>query len=294
MLAAAQYGQSVLSDNKSAAGVGRQNFSRAKLWGSAEAGAFEFRAAFERSPYYLRGAGGSQFFAILREVSGKAEAEGYLGGVGWLARAGFSDLSDRTTSKTWSLLATKDAGPVLLQPSYARTYQEFYGAGPTGQLTIMPLDRWAARARAGTEGAWQAWVSAGYSLYRDGNRLGDGGAEGRVWSPWLRELGSVWTSYRFEINDYLVPVEGYRSSDSRAHWGGLFWRRRLFGGPWTQVGYEHGFFNDTRGAYEGNAWAAEVEWYRGRALSLSVQGRLGNTSVRDESYSASLQARWTF
>jgi tetratricopeptide (TPR) repeat protein len=292
---AAQYGQSVLSDNKAGApGVGRVNFSRAKTWGSFQAGPFEFRGALERSPYYLRGAGGSQFFALLREISGRAEAEGYVGGVGWLARAAFSDMSDRTTTKTWSLLATKDVGPILLQPSYARGFQEFYGAGPTGQLTIMPFDRWAVRARAGEEERWQASASYGHAIYRDGNRLNDAGAEARAWVPGVARLGSVWGSYRFEIADYRGPVEGYRSTDSRAHWVGAFWRRRWTLGPWTKIGYEHGYFNDTRGAYEGNAWSAELEWYAGRAWSVVTQGRLGNTSVRDESYTASLQARWSF
>ena len=291
--ALAQYGQSVLSDNK-AAGVGRVNFSRIKAQGGVESGDLEVRGYAERAPYFLRGAGGTQFFALLREDSGRVEAEERFWGIGWLARVGIWDYSDRVTAHSESLTATKEGGSYLLTGSLSKSYQENFGAGPTGLLTIMPYDRASTRGQYGVDGDWLASLSYGHSWYRDGNRENSGSAGLRYWLPKTDRLGYVWLAYKFEIEEFLAPVDGYVSSDSRGHWPGIFWKRQWDLGPWTQLGYEHGFLDDARGIYEGNQWTAELEWFHGRPFSLTAQARLANTSVGNKSQSIDIQARWTF
>lgn len=289
----ATHGQSLLSDNK-AVGVGRVNFSRVQLGGDMSAGDLELRASVERAPYFLRGTDSSRFFALLRENSARVEAEAPRWGVGWLARASLSDYSNRVTVNSQSLTGTRESGSLVLTGSIARGYQEFLGAGPTGKLTIMPFNRAGLRGRLGTDGRWLVSASYDHTAYRDGNRLYDGGADAQLWIPRVHSLGQTWVSYGFNIEEYLTVTDGYRSSDKRSHWLGVFWRRQWRSGPWTQLGYEHGFLNDLRSQHEGNRWTGEVEWHRGRPISLTARARYANTSVGDESASAGFSARWTF
>lgn len=289
----AHYGQSLLSDVK-AVGVGRKTFSRVKAGANYSAGDLELRAFYQRSPYYLRGAGGDQFFALLRESTYRVEAEAPWRGMSWLARGAINDYSGRVTVHTQSLTGTLEGGSYLVVGSLARGAQEYFGAGPTGKLTIMPYNRAGLRGRLGTDGRWQASASYGHSAFRDGNRENDGDADFKLWLPKTGPVGLVWVSYGFSVEEYLTIADGYRSSDKRSHWTGLFWKRQWRSGPWIQVGYEHGFLVDTRGRYEGNRWTSEIEWYRGRPFSLTAQARYSNTTVRDQSAAGGLQARWTF
>ena len=290
--ASAQYGQAVLSDNKGA-GVGRLDFSRVQASAEQEAGPLVLRGFLERAPFYLRGAGGNNYFALLREGSARVEAEAGALGMQWLGRAGIYDYSEGSTYHAWSLLGTKEIWGGVIQPTYSHSYRDWWGAGADGRYDATDYDRLGIRARFGPEGYWRASASGGLSQYRDANRADDADAEARVWLPWWRELSGI---YRFHIIGYRSEAENYQSIDERGHWAGAAWRRHWGrSGPWTEIEYTHGFLNDpVRNDYQGNAWVGLVEWYRGRSLSFVARGRLGNTSLTEQSYSASLQARWTF
>ena len=108
--------------------------------------------------------------------------------------------------------------------------------------------------------------------------------------------------------EYRLPKGEYRSTSGQEHWLGAAWRHgwnrgcgkdgqrpRRFGGLWTMVGYERGFLWDAvRGRHEGNAYVGEIEWYRREGLALKTQGRVGTTTVRDQSFSLGMQARCSF
>lgn len=292
----AEYGQSLLSDVKGA-GVGRTPFSRVKLRGEARYWDADFRVSAYRAPYFLRGAGGSRFFALLREAGAKAEVETYRFGPGLLARASIADYSERTTLKSWLLQASEERWGWLLQPAYSHSWTDFYGAAPDGRMRYVMTDRLGLRARRLVEDVYRLTGSYGYVWHRDGNRLHDVNAEAVAWLPWLKDAcGSrpLSAGYRFESQDYLVGADGYRSTDRRAHALGAYWRQGWGRGAWTMLGWEHSFLDDSRGGYEGNSYLAELEAYRGGDLSLTATGRVGVSTIRDESYSAGVNARWSF
>lgn len=292
----ADYGQSLYSDNQSA-GIGRTSFSRVRLAGDLHALSSDFRAALAREPKFLRGAGGNQYFAILRESSARLEAETSRWGWGLRGRAAIYDYSERTTWRSWSLLGTKEFGNNLIQPSYSHNQQEFYGAAPDGRLRAVDYDGAGLRARRLVADVYQLSGSYGRYLYRDANRLDESYAEATGWLPWHKDpCGSPDFSagYRYSHTDYLVSADGYRSTDQENHWLGAYWRRGHKLGLWTMLGYEHGFLHDTRGSYEGNAWLAELEWYHKDKTSLKAQGRVASDTAREESYSFGLQARYSF
>jgi Flp pilus assembly protein TadD len=289
----AQYGQSALSDNKGS-GVGRVNFSRVKAQGGFDRGDLEVRGFLERAPYFLRGAGGSHFFALLREDSARVEVEERFLGLGWLARGTILDYSDQVTVNSEALTATKEGGRYLVAATASHSYQEFFGAGADGKLAVMPYDSLGVRGQYGLDGEWLAALSYSRAHYRDGNRENTGGAGLRWWVPKTGDAGLFWLSYRFDIDEFLNSPGGYRANDARAHWAGPFWKRQFGGGPWVQLGYEHGWIVDTQGSYEGNRWTAELEWYHTRSFSLVSQGRLAHTTIGTKSQGADIQARWTF
>jgi hypothetical protein len=292
--ASAVYGQTVLTDNKSVAGVGKQNFSRFKLTGEQDIRRVTVRGSVERSPYYLRGAGGANFFAVLREVAARGELEGPALGMDWLARGAVYHYSDHSTYKAYSLLGTKEIWGGVLQPNYSHSFAEAFGARADARINAKVYDRLGARARFGPEGVWRASASYGWAKFRDANRSNDLDAEARYWLPSvLKEVNAL---YRFHFLEYAAESVDYRSTDERGHWLGAAWRRHWgSSGPWTEIEYAHGYLNDTvRGDFEGNAWTFLTEWYRGRSLSVIARGRVANTSLTDKSYSASLQGRWTF
>lgn len=292
----AEYGQSLLSDVHGS-GVGRTPFSRVKLGAQWRVAQTDLRARLTRSPYFLRGAGGSRFFALLREAGGRVEAETYRFGPGLLARASLYDYSEGTTLKSWLLQASAERGAWLITPSYSHSWTDFFGAASDGRLRYVMTDRLGLRARRLAEDSHRLSASYGYVWHRDGNRLHDLSTEATAWLPWLRDAcGSrpLYASYRYESLDFATDAEGYRSTDRRAHTLGGYWRQGWGGGAWTMLGWEHAFLNDSRGSYEGTAWVAETEAYRRGDLSLKAEGRVGTTTVRDESYSAGLSARWSF
>lgn len=289
-----QYGQSLLSDIHGE-GVGRVPFSRANLYGEADLGDLTLRGWGQRAPYFLRGAGGTDYFALLREDSARAEAEAYRWGWGFLGRAGVWDYSTHTTVNSESVTAIKEIGETgLFSPHVGRSYEEFSGAGTNGALAVMPYNDVGVRTRLGGTDVWSAGASYDYWQYRDGNRANWVDGDARLWAP--KKFHDFSVIYRFHLEDYLYPDPSYRSTDYRTHWAGPVWRHRWGGGPlWTQLSYERGWcFDATRGYYTAYNWVGSLEWYRGRTFSLVTQGNAGTDTVHDQTYSASLTGRWTF
>ncbi|MDE2143644.1 MAG: tetratricopeptide repeat protein, partial [Elusimicrobia bacterium] len=114
----AEYGQSLLHDVHSY-GVGRTDFSRVKLAAQRHVGDWTLGLTALRQPKYLRGAGGLNYFSLLREGDLRAQGEGSALTMQWLARAGVSDFSEGTTYKDASVSGTKVYGNELLQPSFS-------------------------------------------------------------------------------------------------------------------------------------------------------------------------------
>ena len=291
----AEYGQSLLSDVKGA-GVGRIDFSRVRLGGQWRVGGADLGAAAVRQPKYLRGAGGSSYFALLREADLRVSAEKEAAGFDWIARGGVSDFSEGTTYKDVSLSGTKEFGLELFQPSYSHGEQEYFGATPDGRLGYVVTDRLGARWRRLVEDSYRLSASYGYTFYRDGNHQSDFNGEATAWLPWFKDrCGSrpFYATYKFALEAYQHPSGLYRSTDLHSHTAGAYWRQG-WGGAWTTLGYEHSFLHDSRGAYEGNAGVVELEAYRRADLSVTGNARYGTTTVRDQAYSAGLSARYSF
>ena len=287
---AGEYGQSFLSDNKGQ-GVGNSAFSRAKLSGEWRTRPLTLRAKAAREPYFLRGAGGSSYFAILRDASANLEAESDVQGVTLLLRGGLEAFSEHTTLRRWSLSGIKEYGNHLFRAGFSKSYQEYTGAAPDGRIQFVGNDAWSARYRLLREDFYRADLGYSYSSYYDANRLQelDGGLA--LWAPFYRPLC---LEYRFDAVDYRAPVDGYRSSDSTEHWVGPHLRRMLRPGWWAHLAWEHGFESDTRGAYDANAVLGETEYYLRDRLSVQLQGRLSRSTVRDDSYSLRLAGRCSF
>lgn len=292
----AEYGQSELSDVR-AAGVGRIPFSRAKLGAQWHVGEWDLGANAQRRPKYLRGAGGVNYFALLREADAGVSAAGPLLTMDWLAKASVSDFSERTTYHDASLTGAKETRHELFTPWYSHSEQEFYGATPAGRIGYVVTDGAGLRWRRLVEDVYRLSASYGYQSYRDGNHEADVTAGATAWLPWLRDpCGSrpLFASYRFESAAYRVPSSDYRSTDYHSHTLGAYWRQGWVG-AWTTLGYEHGFYVDgARGAYESNAGILEVEAYRRGTLTVSGEGRVGSSTVKDQAYSAGLKGRWSF
>ena len=292
----AEYGQSRLRDVKGS-GVGRTDFSRAKLAGQWHAGDWDLSASALRQPKYLRGAGGVNYFALLREADLRAQAEGSALTMQWLVKAGVSDFSEGTTYKDYSVLGTKEFGHELLQPNFSHGTEEHFGASPAGRLGYVVTDRAGLRWRRLVEDAYRLSASYSYASYRDGNHEHDASAEATAWLPWLKDrCGSrpLYASYRYDAASYRVPAADYRSTAYHSHTLGAYWRQG-WGGGWTTLGAEHSFLVDAnRGSYEGSAGVLEVEAYRRGGLSITGSGRVATSTVRDQSYSARLAGRYTF
>jgi len=286
----AEYGQSVLSDIKGS-GVGNKLFSRARLAGTWHVASSDFRLVLNRSPKFLRGPGGSQYFKLLGENSVRAEAETGRWGLGWLARAGIYDTSDGTTLGTYSLRGTREAGSNIFQTGYSHSQQEFYSASADGHLRYVNTDRLNIGFRRLVEERYRIGTSYARTSYSDTNRLQEFDADLTGWLPRNEEF---YGSYRFSLQDFRGPYEGYSSTDRRSHWLGAYWRR-CHGRNWAAMaGYERGFLNDSRGSYQGNRYLVEAEWYRGAYASVRAQARKTDTTVGDKSYSVGLQARYSF
>lgn len=292
----AEYGQSILSDSHGD-GIGRMAFSRVRAKGEWRGERLAVLVKAERSPRFLRGAGGSRYFGLLRDDSLDAELSGTTRLLDWRARAGVTDISEGTTLKTWSGMLLKEYGRELAVAAYSHGQQEFFGAGDGGRLNYVLTDTLSARWRRLVEDSYRLSVSYGRSWYYDGNRLHDFSGEATAWLPWLKDLCGdrpLSSSYRYEAQDYRFPADGYRSTDVAAHTLGAYWREGWAHRAWTTLGYEHSFIRDSRGRYEGRALIFEGEAYRSANLSVSGQARLGTSTIRDESYSAGLRARWSF
>lgn len=286
----AGYGQSLFSDLHGSA-AGRLSFSRARGRVEAELRPVTLRAAAERAPYLLRGARGDRFFAVLRETSASLEAESYLADWHLLARSSVLAYSDRTTLRPLLVSARRELPAGHARASCAQGYQEFYGAGVDGRLAVMPYGRCSAGGRWSTGPAWEVSGSYARAAYRDGNHADEVEAEARGRLPFARPLSAV---YRFALADFAVPVQEYRSFDNRAHWAGPVWRQPWAAGLWSELEYAHGWLRDPRGDFHADALTARLEWHLGRAGSLTAEGRLADSSSRDESYRASLSARCAF
>lgn len=293
----AEYGQSLMRDEKGA-GVGRTAFSRVNLGAQRHYDGWDFGVSAVRRPKYLRGAGGSNYFALLREDDLGLKAEGPFATLDWTAKAGLSDFSERTTYKDASLTGTKEFGHEVLTPWYAHSEVENYGATPAGRLGYAVTDGAGLRWRRLVQDEYRLGASYGYSSYRDGNHEHDLGAEATAWLPWLKDFCGarpLYASYRFDAAGYGFPSGDYRSTDYHSHTLGAYWREGWGRGAWTTLGYEHSFFVDgSRGRYEANAGVLEIEAYRRGDLSLAGSARVGNSTVKDQSYSAGLKGRYSF
>jgi tetratricopeptide (TPR) repeat protein len=287
-----EYGEDII-DNVHGAGLpGRTYFSKVKLVARAHFLDTDWDLQGSRTPYFNRGAGGNNFFSLLRDDGAKIQAEHDALGMTWRGKAGVDDYSEGTTLKTWSFQGTKESGDNLVVPSYSHSEQDFYGSAPDGRLAYVLTDRFGGRVRRLVEEKYQLSGSGGYSVYADGNRLTDASFEAIGWLPWYKELSG---GYRFDSLYYKSDLAGYNSLTSFYQWLGAYWRHDWNHGLWTRIGYEHGFLWDAvRTHYDGSAWLAEIEWYRHRDLSFKAQGRVGLDTVHDQSYSAGLQARYSF
>lgn len=297
LLVKAQYGYEVMSDNKEFA-VGRTVFHKAQLNAQLRALDADFRVSAARDVKFLRGGAQSRFFAILREVSARAEAEWYRGSWGFLARAGVFDYSEHTTQKSWSFQASDEIGDNLITPYYSRGQQEMYSARPNGHIGYVDQDSYGVRFRRRIEDFYQLNASYGRSIYRDGNRLHDISGEAKYWVPWHKAgdgQKDFSVGYRYDQLRYLTSLVRYQATNTLNHWLGVYWEPRNRRGFVGWVGYEHGFLRDTvREDYEGNAFLGEMEWYYRGDLALKAQGRVVRNNVGNQSYSLGLQARCSF
>lgn len=293
----AEYGQSLLHDVKGS-GVGRTAFSRLDLGGAWNVAGWDLGVSAQRKPKYLRGAGGANYFALLREADARVTAGGPLLSMQWLAKAGVSDFSEGTTYKDFSLTGTKEFGRELLVPWYSHSEAEHFGATPAGRLGYVTTDGAGLRWRRLVEDAYKLAASYGRTSYHDGNHGSDYSAEATAWLPWLRDRCGgrpLSASYRLDGADYGFPAADYRSTAWHSHTLGARWRQGWGIGAWTTLGVEHSFVVDgNRGRYEGNAGVLEVEAYRRGTMSVSGDARVGSSSVKDQAYSAGLKARYTF
>ena len=293
----AEYGQSLLHDLKGS-GVGSVDFSRVKLAAQWHVDDADLGVSAQRQPKYLRGAAGNQYFALLREDDVRAQAEAVRLGVDWVAIAGVSDFSDGTTYHDLSLSGTKEYGNELIATSYSHGEQEFPGATPANRIGYTATDRAGVRWQRLIDDKYKLTSSYDDTLYRDGNALNAFDASATWWLPWLKDhCGSrpLYASYHLAVADYRLQSANYASTNAHSNTLGAYWREGWRGGTWTMIGVEHGFLTDgIRGSYEGNAAVAEMEAYRRGDFSLRGNGRVGVSTVRDQAYSAGLNARYSF
>ncbi|MDD5210546.1 MAG: hypothetical protein PHV36_14240 [Elusimicrobiales bacterium] len=286
----AEYGQSALSDLKGS-GVGNKVMNRARLAGALHAYDSDFRLALAHAPRFLRGSGGTQYFSLLRENSARAEAEFSALNWNWLARAGLYGTSDGTTLGTYSLRGNRELGGNILQSGYSHGQQEFYSASASGRLRYVNTDTLSAGLRRSVDDKYRAGASYAYTGYSDRNYLNELDGELTGWLPWNKEF---YGTYQYSLQNFRAPYAGYPSSDLTAHLLGAYWRR-CHGRNWAALaGYERGIMRDNRGSYQANTYLAEAEWYRGANASVRAQAKKRDTTGRGHSYSAGLQARYSF
>lgn len=292
----AKYGQSEISNVKGN-GVGNVPFSRVDLLGQWHAAGWDWGANADRRPYYLRGAGGVDYFALLRREDAGLSASGPLLGMDWSAKAGVSQYSDATTWKTASVQGTKEIGSGVFTPWYSHGVMEYYGATPTNNVGYVVTDGAGLRWRRLVADNYKLSASYGQYSYYDGNREGDISAEADKWLPWLKDdcgARPFYVAYRYDSESFPIASPLYLSTPYHSHTLGVYWRKG-WGGSWTTLGYEHAFWVDgVRGDYESNAGILKVEAYRRGDLSLNANARAGNSTVRDQSYSAGFSARYSF
>lgn len=286
----AEYGKAVLSDIKGS-GVGNKLTNRLRLAGMWHGYGSDFRLTLAHAPRFLRGSGGGQYFRLLRENSARAEAETDLWNWSWLGRAGLFATSDGTTLGTYSLRGSREAGGNIFQSGYSHGQQEFYSASASGHLRYVHTDTLSLGVRRSAEDSYRAGASYAHTFYSDANYLKEMDGELTGWLPRNKEFSGT---YRYSLQDFKAPYGGYPSSDLRAHWLGAYWRR-CRGRNWAAMaGYERGFMHDNQGSYQGNSYLAEAELYGGAGFSVRAQGRKRDTEGRGRSYSAGLQARYSF
>lgn len=286
----AEYGRSFLSDVEGE-GVGTREVGRFRLYGHTRSRGTDLRFWLDSRPRFLRVSGGSSYFSLLRARSVRAEAEGGLGGWGWLARGGVTDTSDGTTVPAYSLRANRESGAYYFSSGYYRGQQEFYSGSADGRLRYVNYDRLALSLRRQESGIYRAVVSAAGTGYSDANSLAGLDAELTAWLP---RHGEFYGSYRFSYLDFGRTAAGYDSADEKGHWLGAYWRR-CRGHNWSALaGYEHGFLSDRGMNYDAGIYLAEFDWYAGPSGAVSLQARRKTTTGRGNSYSAGLQARISF
>lgn len=241
-------------------------------------------------PKLVRVAGGGRFYRLLRESTARAETEGKLLGLDLLGRAGVSNLAGGRTLGNLYLRGLRDLGWSAGAASYAHGQQEFYSAAASGRLRYVHTDRLGASVTRLAQGSYRASASAYQTYYSDSNRLLDTGAELTAWLPWQKEFSA---GYRYSSLDFRRAYSGYDNVDETGHWLAAGWRR-CAGYNWSAgAGYEHGYITDSLLSYHADVYTAEAEWYSDRG-SLKFTGRRRTTGGRGHSWSAGLQARYSF
>lgn len=285
-----EFGKSVVTDNKGH-GVGYRLLNRARLAGAWSAGETDLKASLSSQPKFLRGSGTSQYFILLRETAARVEAARGLWGWDWLGRAGLYGYAGGASAAAYSLRALRELDPFVLQAGYAHGQQEYYSASSSGRLRYVGTDALSAGVRLYSEDRYRLAASYGRTFYADTNSLKELDFEATGWLPGHREF---YGSYRFSLRDFRAPVAGYPSADEREHWLGAYWRR-CRGRDWAALlGLERGFLRDRQLSYGAEKILGELDWYRGSAASLHLQGSRRVTTGRGRSYSLGLQGRWSF
>lgn len=284
----AEYGQSLMTDLR-APGSSPEAFGRLRLQGTWRASA----AYVDSVPMLVRLSGANgRFYRVLRADSAGVSTAGSSRGWDWTARGGLTSYSGGAALGSAGLRAERDLGFAVLRGGYSRGRQAYYSASPSGRFLSAGMDVFDAGLRRTVDGAYSAGLSAARTYYGDGNALTAPAFDLTGWVPRHKEFSA---GYRYALQNFRRVSPYYDSADTREHWLGLYWRR-CRGYNWSAgLGYEKGFLYDSsRGYYRGNAYLADAQWYAGRSGSVAVQARKADTTVRDRSWSASLQARYSF
>ncbi len=280
-----EYGQSLFSDISSSGG-GHLSMGRARAALRRRSSSLELVT----QPRLVRVSGGSHLYRIPRENSVRAETSGPLLGWDLTARGGLSSVAGGTTLGSASLRGTKDYGVYVFSAGYSHGQQDFYSASASGRLRYVHSDRFSAGVSRGQKEVYRAGTSLGRAFFSDGNRLSEAGGYLTAWLPWQKEF---WGGYRFSHLNFTRGLDGYDTLDETGHWLSAGWRR-CAGHNWSaDAGYEHGYVTDELISYHADVYTAGAEWYSGRG-SLRLQGRRRTTNGRGHSWSAGLQARYSF
>jgi len=287
----AAYGQDLLSDVQGQ-GVGRSEFSRARMEGRWDNGDTSAHLKLTRAPSFLRGAGGDRYFAVLTELSAEADAATQWADWDWRLTGGVDHYSEGTVPGYGSFQGQREFGDNLFVAQASHSQQEFYGATPDGKLGLVDYNQGMVRWRRWLPERYRIDSSYDYAEYNDGNHRHEVDAKVTAWLPFYKSLGII---YRFALSDYGYINDNYNSTDERGHFVGGQWHVGWGHGLWTTLGYEHGFrYEATRQYYEDNTVMGDITWFIKDRLSMSLQARGSRSTLHDLSHMLQLEGRYTF